>query len=104
MNEIIERVGRAIDPDAWETQDGLLEYSPDYWASPFETERRTALITRARAAIAAMREPTVEMWEVGCAALEGPDAGYAAVCWQAMIDAALEPAPASDTTPIVTKD
>ena len=93
---MIEAVGRAINPDAWATQDGLKEHSPDYWASPTETETRATLTVRARAAIEAMREPTPEMmggankaqpfldgeWDFGRKIIED--------IWQAMIDAALK--------------
>jgi hypothetical protein len=74
MTDMIERVARAAFGERWKNH-------PD---------QREELLLRAALAIAVMREPTDEMWEAGHAAMEGPEAGGACVCWQAMIDAALE--------------
>jgi len=65
---MIERVARAIEAT---TKYALSDYT-DY-------------SDMARAAIAAMREPTEEMLQCGC-----HDCGHQTTYWQAMIDAALE--------------
>ena len=90
MSEMVERVGRAIDPRGWETQDGLRQYSPDYWASETQTECRKELIARARRAIAAMREPTEAMTRAGWEHTGDPCWLHnVADAWRAMIDAAV---------------
>jgi len=86
--DMVERVARALAPVAWAalgTGDTLANQS-----------RRTASLRHARAAIAAMREPTQQMQDSGrdandryateaapCSAMRAHDA------WTAMIDCAL---------------
>ena len=76
MGEMVERVARAI-------------YETDpVGVRPWEdapTSNREDCIVCARAAIAAMREPTVKMYR----ASEFPNAGCIGDQWRAMIDAAL---------------
>ena len=97
MSEMVERVGRAIDPHGWETQDGLRQYSPDYWASETQTECRKELIARARRAIAAMREPTDSQCFAGAKALamemQAPSATLMGIGYSAMIGAVLGETP-----------
>lgn len=95
--DMIERVARAIDPDAWESADARLvrlgarnkeeriEDAADVMARP----RIVKSLRYARAAVAAMREPTPGMQRAVCA---GPP-GWPLVTlgvWQAMIDQILE--------------
>lgn len=70
MSEMVERVARAIAED----QDGM----EDYW---------DAYVNAARAAIAAMREPTDKMIE---ASLDDAWTAHTRQLYQRMIDAALK--------------
>ena len=92
MSGMVERVRAAIENAA--------EYSDDWIPG---TDVRDHNITNwddmARAAIAAMREPTEEMWQIGDAHIRESgsmgDEGWEPTldstgAWQAMIDAALE--------------
>ncbi len=94
-SEIIKRVAKAIDamPEPnWGNIQSIMPGVHTYVQDPTE-----ASLARARAAIAAMREPTDEMIEAGyetsCIdagpiSARGAD-GAAAYIWQAMVDAAL---------------
>lgn len=84
MSEMVERVARAIDPNAWE--EGA------HWYAFERKWRRGKSLHAARAAIEAMREPTYSMKQ---AVKDGMD--HAEV-WSAMIAAALTspPPPPSD--------
>ncbi len=83
MSEMVERVARAIctadgcDPDAIGYGMGVL--MPDGTKYPLWC----AHVKRAEAAIAAMREPTIEMDLAGCSHSPG--------VWRTMIDEALKP-------------
>jgi hypothetical protein len=88
MNEMIERVARAICVDEYEDPDELLDTNDPVW---------TDYISRARAAIEAMREPTDAMKEAGgngvCGIIQ--DVGdksekHFVRLWHCAIDAALE--------------
>jgi hypothetical protein len=98
-----ERVARAIDPMAWSEL-------PSWWplgrkASPDDAPllsvvcrdneplRRKSL-DNARAAIAAMREPTGPMWDAGRAQLSAGEGVMDIYC--AMIDTALKETPDAD--------
>jgi hypothetical protein len=80
MSEMVERVALAIA----ETVAGPGAQPKGNW------------LVAARAAIAAMREPTSRMGIVGqnrvnaCTDYDGPDSDAAVRTWEAMIDAALE--------------
>lgn len=52
---MIDRVARAISPELWETQDGLKENSPDYWAMPTQVELRKTSRERAIRIVEIMR-------------------------------------------------
>lgn len=96
MNEMIERVARAIDPVAFDPSIEDENY-------PGEIEdNRTAALSRARAAIEAMREPTegmqkagfrVNVWENPKSINVGRVTIPADKPWRAMIDEALKPSP-----------
>lgn len=75
MNEMIERVAKAIWSDYWDGEGCS-------WAEMEESSRQTAL-SMARAAIEAMREPTEAMLEAQFGQPSPAD------CWRAMIDAAV---------------
>lgn len=89
MNDMIERVARALAPLAWATL-GLSDTLANQ-------ATRTASLRRARAAIKAMREPTEAMRQCGVhgqwsGVIEGipeDERDAATSLWQAMIDAAL---------------
>ena len=84
MSEMVERVARALcdrDPDG--TQGGPM--SSGIWLDEGEANW-TAFTDKARAAIAAMREPTAAMLE----AAGGERPRETAYAWQAMLDAALK--------------
>lgn len=70
-SEMVERVARAIDPEAWEVQDGLKQNAPDLWESEIETLARESLLAVGRSAITAMREPTNAMGYAGLIATNG---------------------------------
>ena len=79
--DMIERVAQrlfqnmaASDNSAWETADPMIT---------------RACMSYARAAIAAMREPTEEMYQGVCALNKRWQDSNSAEIWQAMIDAAL---------------
>ena len=100
MSEMVERVAKAIRDH--NMRQGGVEPASDM--TPFEAQHYTA---EARAAIAAMREPTEAMVLAGDDAqtdIQGPDEGIqVAMCssvpWQAMIDAALSPSTSGTETP-----
>ena len=80
MTDMIERVARAINPDCWEQEDaggGVITHPSNLAHS----------MKQARAAIAAMREPTEDMVEAGYYDAMAEDAK---ATFTAMIDAALE--------------
>lgn len=83
MNEMIERVARALFEEEWDDK------SSDPWESAEEDERE-AWRKSARAAIEAMREPTAAMED----AMEGVTeyGGHISPsnAWHAAIDAALK--------------
>lgn len=84
-DNMVERVARAIDPDEWALIDNKTAVTYD---------ARGLSLQRARAAIAAMREPTEAMADAPArAGVYAGDytmhAGEATEAWQAMIDAAL---------------
>lgn len=84
MNEIVERVARAIWDAEFDRFEVASQYKGDEWKS---------YIPHARAAIEAMREPTEAMKaapHLGDLAQMETDTAYV---WQAMIDAALETKP-----------
>jgi hypothetical protein len=85
--DMIDRVAKALfadyqksalGPDLTQTWSTLPNYSKDHAYS------------QARAAIAAMREPTEEMYHGVCALNKRWQDSNSAEIWQAMIDAALE--------------
>lgn len=79
---MIERVARAMEPDVWASIDG------DFWDGKERTRENS--LARARAAIAAMREPTPEITARFVRAGHGPYGDVEArAVWQEMIDAAL---------------
>ncbi len=78
MNEMIERVARAIFFRGGEQDDMQWKHGQSYL--------RDIAIEQARAAIEAMREPTRDMLSAG--AFAGP---FTADRWRAMIDAILSP-------------
>lgn len=89
---MIEKVARAIDPHVWFILDGN-----DMWRKIHIHGAKLESLNRARAAIAAMREPTPDMVKAGVdmalsTAIGGdykwPD--YVADKHRAMIDAALK--------------
>lgn len=82
---MIEKVARAIDPAAW-AEPTTASLTP-LWKEPRKRQSQET----ARAAIAAMREPTPQMVIAGVEAfgLGGP----LEPVYEAMIDAALEPDP-----------
>ena len=113
MGEMVERVAKAlyeISPyeDAGEAIDGfqVTPGGPVKWESLVECYGDAADEWReqARAAIAAMREPTGLAIRDGMIAIETrrPECGssreQAAACWRAMIDAALADGPATEPT------
>lgn len=59
MSEMVERVSRAIAPLTWESIDRECD---DPFTKPDVVRTRDQVLKRARAAIAAMREPTEAMW------------------------------------------
>jgi hypothetical protein len=75
MSEMVERVARAIEPEAWD---------PDGFDRLPRPMKRARSLQRARAAIRAMRAPTTEM---RMAAQPYPKRESA---WRAMIDEALK--------------
>lgn len=80
MSEMVERVARALCPDAW-----LVSESGLHALVCWDTEQERAR-HKARAAIAAMREPTDAMVEaVDIRSCERP-----VVAWYHMIDEALK--------------
>ena len=112
MSEMVERVARILDPEAWSNpsanmqayvpssqqlmNQSLLSGFPGAHLDQFERQRRQdASITQARRAIAALREPTAGMARAANDAF--PDAPGEITCsalgsdlWRAMIDAALK--------------
>lgn len=83
------RVAAAIDPDAFASEE------PEY-GRPHQAARARKAISRARAAIRAMREPTDAMIVQGDKHQDGwQDGATLANAWAAMIDAAtsVEPEP-----------
>ncbi len=81
---ILEAVARAIWRETYR-HDTLMEWH----AIKKGTMHHKRVVAAAHAAIAAMRQPTVDM----CAAGLDPRIGGIAPMWRAMIDAALSPAP-----------
>lgn len=83
MSEMVERVADALERWAFESGGGGVE--------------RAKSLSLARAAIAAMREPTAEMVQAGRHVSHGDDgwvgAEAAAEVWRDMVDAALKAAP-----------
>jgi hypothetical protein len=102
MNAIIERVARAIDPQAWANWDSwvsMKDYTPEEAAEEFARSRSLqSSITRAEDAICALHDPTDIMVRTGAEILvypsvyqEGaPDSQKkkASMMFSAMIDAA----------------
>ena len=84
MSEMVERVAKAIyeaGPDGY-----VWESAAPYWLNEYRD--------LARAAIAAMREPSVEMEKAGARGISAcftpePDDPPALAAWRAMVDAAL---------------
>ena len=100
MGEMVERVAEAI----WEARVADSSPisgcpSPTAWAS-LPSIIKDVLTSQARAAIAAMREPTEAMVQIGYAASNAhdhmPDDIRSA--WSAMIDAALADGPVTEPT------
>ena len=103
MSEMVERVARAMEPNAFAIHDRGYTRQ-DYWADSYPAERafinaeKTVSRARkkARAAIEAMREPTVTMLLDGGTTLisggsyEPTAADGAAAVYASMIDAALD--------------
>jgi hypothetical protein len=92
MDEMVERVARAILAAAGQANSPSIQNDLDHPATASMYAKRYA-----RAAITAMREPTVAMRQAGDVAqmaTDGIDAGFqiamdSGVPWRAMIDAAL---------------
>lgn len=86
MSEIIERVARALSPDDFPAENDeercWCVFCRADLAITQEFQRQ-----KARAAIAAMRQPTESMREAGACYIGSTDIHFA---WQAMIDKALE--------------
>lgn len=93
-DSMIERVARVLEPQAW----AALGIGDTF----VYKNRRTSSLRKARAAIAALREPTEEMYEAGGTSeafqiqssidpsrLWQPGQIIAATVWRTMIDAAL---------------
>lgn len=78
MNEIIERVAKAIEKAS---------------QPPGQKDYKILMENAARAAIEAMRKPTDAMKRSGalCMPDYDPSVDDAQICWEAMIDAALLP-------------
>ena len=89
-DDMVERVARAIWPDEWRRQDDLAETEPFRWGNRPEAERRDLMLTQARTAISAMREPTEKMVEASNREWDGRMSHRSTGAWQAMIDAALQ--------------
>jgi hypothetical protein len=94
---MIERVARAIDPEIWKVVEDYCDakdYSPHDRAIVFEhSPRIQASLSRARAAIEAMRNPPRDVLTAFVGA--DVDTFVAGVRWEAAIDAALTPSPAA---------
>lgn len=86
MSEMIHRVAKAINPRAWGDPN---EYLFDDWRK----QAQNRALAQARAAIEAMREPTISMVWCGARATQGDDLhptnGEVNAAWRAMIDSAL---------------
>ncbi len=100
-DDLIERAARAIDPSAWEVEvvreDGSRASAIPAW-SPELDERRKVAVSKARAVIAALREPSGAMLEAGEVAISFEEGiwftGHVrAASWRAMIDKLLEQKP-----------
>lgn len=101
--DMIEKVARALDPEAWEN-----DPDADYpLAHRRIADRRAGSLENARAAIKAMREPTKRMRMAACAAMSPgkrptqkvvSNPAKHAIRYRAMIDAALSPAPSNTPT------
>lgn len=98
MNEMVERAARAM---AWEAiiesleLSGVMAFNPE-WTEKQVDEDWPMYRRHARAAIAAMREPTEEMIDDGDDEFPQFEEAmyrfeYLRKAWQAMIDAALPP-------------
>jgi hypothetical protein len=87
-DSMIERVARAI---ARAHRIGDLFIAPD--GSAHKSEPWQGFVDHARAAIAAMREPTEAMASEGAFAVDGLFEPGAVAVWQAMTDAALKERP-----------
>lgn len=91
LNEIIERIARIIDPVAWHPFD--TSFDNGYWVM-----MRLNSVDKAKAAIAAMREPTDDMSIIGALTRNNDPQplvncitiGEAGSIYRAMIDAALK--------------
>ena len=81
MDNMVERLARVIDPEAWDD-----EFTP---AFPSRSRRQGRALDTARAALNAMREPSESMVAAAGRQAEGPKSSRSARLWQAMIDAAL---------------
>jgi hypothetical protein len=97
MSEMIERVARAAYEVLMtdETIDAWVDKDPADMSSVV-VDGSINLLSIARAAIAAMREPTKAMAEAGGrevpgAGRDGPVGDYGRFVWRPMIDAALKP-------------
>lgn len=100
MSAMVERVARAI----YDAADASGEYVGTWDRAYVVLDGAFDLRVLARAALAAMREPTEEMLDaVSMRDIEGTDAHAwrmeAADHWRAMIDAALDAAPAVKENP-----
>lgn len=73
--EMVERVARVLDPDAW----------ADEFPSMGTIRKREATIDKARAAIEAMREPTLDMISQGFEAIRMEEK------WPTMLDRVWRP-------------
>ena len=92
MSDMIERVARALEPFAWS------ELAESNWKPGALIEARCATLAKARAAVEAMREPTLGMLSASAAKMTMEDDCWSADelserYWNAMIDAALSSAP-----------
>lgn len=94
---MVERVARAMEPSAFQTFDGGYTQRNGYDTRAFLNAERTVKTARrkARRAIEAMREPTVEML-----ATTAKERGFvnqlgAKLVWFSMIDAALADTPST---------
>ena len=111
MNDVVERVARAIDPSAFRAWQSMYDYcirtgddevTARRYANSADGPRVERAKTQARAAIAAMREPSAEMHAAMVAQLDRTnpyDGDLIDNIWCAAIDAAL-----ADASPDIGKE